>query len=313
MAGTNRYSRGVFVPALTPFTADLAVDQSRFLAHCAWLLEQGANGLAVFGTTSEANSLSHSERIHLLDRLLESGIAPGVLMPGTGCCAIPDTVTLTRHAVEHGALGVLLLPPFYYKNVSDDGVYASIAEVVQRVADPRLRIYLYHIPPMAGVGFSLPVIERLLEAFPGVVVGLKDSSGDWKNTEALLKAFPGFEIFPGSETFLLDALRLGGAGCISATANVNVAAMRQLLDTWTEPTADSLQAQLAAVRGAIQKYPLVSANKAILAHGQSDAGWNVVRPPLRPLAAETTADLLRTLAGLGYLLPSKSPRALATA
>ena len=176
----------------------------------------------------------------------------------------------------------MLLPPFYYKGVSDDGVFASIAEVVQRVADARLRIYLYHIPPMAGVGFSLPVIERLLKAFPGVVVGLKDSSGDWKNTEALLKSFPGFEVFPGSETFLLDALRLGGAGCISATANVNVAAMRQLLDAWTAPTADAQQAQLTAVRAAVQKYPLVSANKAILASAHADPGWNVVRPPLRP-------------------------------
>ena len=136
---------------------------------------------------------------------------------------------------------MLLLPPFYYKNISDDGVFATIAEVVQRVADRRLRIYLYHIPPMAGVGFSLPVIERLLKAFPGVVVGIKDSSGDWNNTVAMLEAFPGFEVFPGSETYLLGALRLGGTGCISATANVNVAPMRRLIDGWTSPAADALQ------------------------------------------------------------------------
>ena len=313
MASTDRYPRGVFVPALTPFAADLAVDRARFVAHCTWLLEQGANGLAVFGTTSEANSLSNGERMQLLDHLIDHGIPADVLMPGTGCCALPDTVALTRHALEHGALGVLLLPPFYYKNVSDDGVFASVAEVVQRVADSRLRIYLYHIPPMAGVGFSLPVIERLLKAFPGVVVGLKDSSGDWKNTESLLKAFPGFEVFPGSETYLLDALRLGGAGCISATANVNVAAMRRLLDAWTSATAPALQAQLTAVRAAIQKYPLVSANKAILAQAQADPGWNVVRPPLLSLTPETTAELLRTLAGLQFSLPSKLQQPLATA
>jgi 4-hydroxy-tetrahydrodipicolinate synthase len=313
MAGTKHHSRGVFVPALTPFTADLAVDRSRFLTHCRWLLAQGANGLAVFGTTSEANSLSQNERMQLLDHLIAHGVAPGVLMPGTGCCAIPDTVALTRHAVEHGSLGVLLLPPFYYKGVSDDGIYASIAEVVQRVADARLRIYLYHIPPMAGVGFSLPVIERLLRNFPGVVVGLKDSSGDWKNTEALLRTFPGFEVFPGSETFLLDALRQGGAGCISATANVNVAAMRKLLDTWTAKTADAQQAQLSAVRAAVQKYPMVSANKAILSQALADPGWNVVRPPLRTLGAESIAELLQSLAALGYALPSSTPHAPATA
>src|SRR5260221_2220308 len=233
--------RGVFVPALTPFHPDLSVDTGRFVAHCRALINDGADGLAVFGTTSEANSLSVPERMEALDRLIDSGIATKRLMPGTGCCALPDTVALTRHAVEHGCLGVLLLPPFYYKGVGDDGLFASIAEVIARVADSRLRIYLYHIPSMAGVGFSLPLVEHLLENFPGTVVGLKDSSGDWKNTQALLQAFPGFEVFPGSETYLLDALRAGGAGCISATANVNVAAMKALLQTWRSPAPDAMQ------------------------------------------------------------------------
>jgi 4-hydroxy-tetrahydrodipicolinate synthase len=302
MANLDRTARWVFVPALTPFRHDLSVDAERFLAHCTWLLDQGAAGLAVFGTTSEANSLSGAERMQLLERLIAGGVAPDVLMPGTGCCALPDTVSLTRHAVERGAFGVLLLPPFYYKNVSDDGVFASVAEVVQRVADSRLRIYLYHIPAMAGVGYSLAVIERLLKAFPGVVVGIKDSSGDWNNTQALLKAFPGFEVFPGSESWLLDSLRLGAVGCISATANVNVAAMRRLMDVWTTPAADALQKELAAVRAAIQKYPLVPANKAILADAQGEPGWDVVRPPLRPLSSEAKGDLSRSLASLQFSL-----------
>src|SRR5258706_8313704 len=225
----NNVPRGVFVPACTPFRGDLSVDEQRFVAHCRWLLDEGADGLAVFGTTSEANSLSAAERTTLLERLVESRISPAVLMPGTGCCALPDTVALTRHAVEAGCMGVLLLPPFYYKGVGDDGLFAGISEVIQGMGDVGLHIYLYHTPPMAGVGFSLPLIERLLKAFPETVVGIKDSSGDWKNTQALLAAFPDFEVFPGSETFLLDAQRLGGAGCISATANINVAAMRALL------------------------------------------------------------------------------------
>jgi 4-hydroxy-tetrahydrodipicolinate synthase len=300
----NRTIRGVFVPALTPFAADLAVDGARFFAHCDWLLDQGAAGLAVFGTTSEANSLSGAERMQLLDHLVEHGIAAKLLMPGTGCCALPDTVALTRHAVNRGAMGVLLLPPFYYKNVSDDGVYASIAEVVQRVADPRLRIYLYHIPAMAGVGFSLAVIERLLKDFAGTVVGIKDSSGDWKNTEAMLRTFPGFEVFPGSETWLLDALRLGGVGCISATANVNVAAMRALIDARDSPDASAMQAQLSAIRAAIQKYPLVSANKAILAQALGDPAWNTVRPPLTAMSSDAAGSLLNALASLHFPLPA---------
>ena len=298
----DHHPRGVFVPALTPFKPDLGVDGERFVAHCRWLLAEGADGLAVFGTTSEANSLSRDEREALLERLIDSGIAPEVLMPGTGCCALPDTVALTRHAVARGAFGVLMLPPFYYKNVGDDGVFASIAEVIERVGDARLRIYLYHIPPMATVGFSREVIARLLNDYPGVVVGLKDSSGDWSHTRSLIEAFPGFEVFPGSETHLLDALRLGGAGCISATANVNVAAIHRLLKNWKTPQADRLQQEIAAVRAAIQKHPMVPANKAILAEMLQAPGWETVRPPLRRLAADAKQALLAALAPLGALL-----------
>ena len=296
----DQYPRGVLVPVLTPFQRDLAVDAERFVEHCRWLLAEGANGLAVFGTTSEANSLSIAERMSLLERLIEHGVPAGVLMPGTGCCALPDTVALTRHAVERNCFGVLMLPPFYYKGVSDDGIHASIAEVVQRDADDRLRIYLYHIPPMAGVAFSLPLIERLLKDFPRIVVGIKDSSGDWNNTQALLDSFPGFEVFPGSETHLLDALRKGGAGCISATANVNVAAISRVIREWQGADADALQDGIARTRGAIQKFPMVAANKAILARVRDDPAWDVVRPPLRPLAAEAKAQLFQALEALQF-------------
>jgi len=298
----DRYPRGVLVPALTPFHADLSVDEDRLVAHCQWLLDEGANGLAVFGTTSEANSLSTGERMAALERLIEGGIPPGVLMPGTGCCALPDTVALTRHAAAHDCFGVLMLPPFYYKGVSDDGIFATIAEVIERVGNRRLRIYLYHIPALAGAGFSLPLIERLLTEYPGVVAGLKDSSGDWKNTQALLAAFPGFEVFPGSETYLLDGLRLGGAGCISATANVHVGAIRALVEAWETPAADAMQQQLTAVRAAIEKFPLVAANKAILAELRDASGWAVLRPPLRPLAAEARERLFAALDALHFPL-----------
>ena len=299
---TQSTPRGVFVPASTPFRADLSVDGERFVNHCRWLLDEGANGLAVFGTTSEANSLSGAERMQALEQLVDSGISPDVLMPGTGCCALPDTVALTRHAVGLGCMGVLLLPPFYYKGVSDEGLYAGIAELIQRVADRRLRVYLYHIPPMAGVGFSLGLIERLLKNFPGIVVGIKDSSGDWNNTQAMLKTFPGFEIFPGSETFLLDGLRQGGAGCISATANINVGAMRALIDTWTSPAADAMQQRLSALRAAVQKFPLVPANKAILGRLQGTADWDTVRPPLTALSDDAKGQLFSAVAALQFEL-----------
>jgi 4-hydroxy-tetrahydrodipicolinate synthase len=301
----DHFPRGVLVPALTPFRAHLGVDEQRFVDHCAWLLAEGADGLAVFGTTSEANSLSIPERMGLLERLIERGISPKLLMPGTGCCAFPDSVALTQHAVERGCFGVLMLPPFYYKGVADDGIYAGISEVIQRVADARLRIYLYHIPPMAAVGFSLALIERLLKVYPDVVVGIKDSSGDWKNTQAMLEAFPGFEVFPGSETHLLAALRAGGAGCISATANVNVAGIARLIGGWKGPEADAMQQALGAVRAAIQKYPLVAANKAILAQLRDDAEWEAVRPPLTALGTEQKTQLFAALETLGFVVSAR--------
>ena len=286
---------GVLAPVLTPFAGDLSCDRPRFVEHCRWLLDEGASGLAVFGTTSEANSLSLEERMALLEALVEADIAPGLLMPGTGCCALPDTVRLSKHAVELGCGGVLMLPPFYYKGVGDEGVYRSIAEAIERVGDERLRVYLYHIPPMAQVGFSLEVIGRLIAAYPGVVVGLKDSSGDWSNTQAILEAFPGFATFCGSEVFLLETLRGGGAGCITATGNVNVAQIRALCDTWQSAEAEALQDRITALRKTIQGYPMIPALKAIVARARNDPNWAVVRPPLATLAVEQAAALLAEL------------------
>src|ERR1043165_3142201 len=219
----NARLRGVLSPVVTPFGADLQPDASRLARHCRWLLDQDV-GLAVFGTNSEANSMSVGEKIGLLEALLEAGLPPGRMMPGTGCCAFPDTVELTRAAVRSGCAGVLMLPPFYYKNVSDEGLFRSYAEVIQRVGDARLRIYLYHIPPVSQVPISLALIERLLKMYPGTIAGIKDSSGDWNNMAAMLEQFQphGFDVFAGNESLLLALLRGGGAGCITATANVTL-------------------------------------------------------------------------------------------
>src|SRR5881296_1487864 len=227
--------RGVLVPVVTPFKADLSPDRDRFIRHCQWLLSQNC-GLAAFGTTSEANSLSAKERKNLLDALVGTGIDPSRMMPGTGCCSIIETVDLTAHAIQHGCAGVLMLPPFYYKNVSEDGLYRYFSEVVQRVGDTRLKIYLYHIPPVAIVGITTKLVERLLKAYPSAIAGMKDSSGDWNNTKTFLDAFAetarpartGFDVFVGSESFLLANMRNGGVGTISATANVNPAAIHKL-------------------------------------------------------------------------------------
>jgi 4-hydroxy-tetrahydrodipicolinate synthase len=293
---------GVLSPVLTPFKKDLNPDTGRFVAHCRWLLEQGATGLAVFGTTSEANSLSAEERMQLLEALVADGVDPKLLMPGTGCCALSDSVRLTAHALRNGCGGVLMLPPFYYKGVSDDGLFANIAEVIERVGDERLRIYLYHFPQMAVLGYSLDLIEKLIKTYPSIVVGVKDSSGDWSNTEAMLKRFPGFDVFPGSEVFLLPALRGGGAGCITATANVNAAMVRNLYDRWQTTQADALQEEITTLRKAIQAYPMIPALKQIIAHYRNDPAWTAVRPPLVRLSETQTRSLIDDLEQKNFAL-----------
>jgi 4-hydroxy-tetrahydrodipicolinate synthase len=269
---------GVLAPVLTPFDANLEVDAPRFLRHCRLLLDEGCSALAIFGTTSEANSLSVEERERLLDLLLEGGIPPERLVPGTGCCALSDTVRLTRKAAA--CAGVLMLPPFYYKGISEEGLFRSYAQVIERV--PAARVYLYHIPQMSQVGIPLGVIQRLRSAFPDNVCGIKDSSGDFRNTEAVLRGVPGFEVFVGSEKFLLANLRAGGAGCITATANVNAPAIARAFRERTEEA----QRAIDLVRAAYEKLPLIPALKETLARRTGDASWRIVRPPLVELSEE---------------------------
>jgi len=295
---------GVLSPVVTPFKSDLSTDPDRFVRQCRWLLTQDV-GLAVFGTNSEANSLSTEEKVELLDRLVGAGLDPARMMPGTGCCALPDSVRLSAHAMKLGCGGVLMLPPFYYKGVSDDGLFKSFAEVIERVGDRRLRIYLYHIPPVSQVPITVGLIERLLKAYPGVVAGAKDSSGDWNNTQAYLVNFAsqGFDVFAGSETFLLQNMRNGGAGCISATANINPGPIARLFATWKESDADQQQAKLDQIRGIVSRYPMIPALKATIAHHGGDASWATVRPPLVALTAEQRASLVKELDGAGFTMP----------
>ena len=257
----------------------------------------------MFGTNSEANSLSIEERMSLLDMLVVGGVDPKRMMPGTGCCSIPDTVKLTKHAVDHGVGGVLMLPPFYYKNVSDEGLYRSFAEIIERVGDDRLRIYLYHFPQMSAVPLGIDLVGRLKEAFPGIVVGMKDSSGDRENLEAMLRTFPRFGYFAGSESLLLANMRAGGVGCISATANINPAAIDGLFQKWQTDEADALQESLNQVRMTVQQFPLVPALKTIISHYASDSEWNRLRPPLVELDEGQGEKLIAELQAIGFEMP----------
>jgi 4-hydroxy-tetrahydrodipicolinate synthase len=297
---------GVLSPVVTPFNEDLSPDADRLIAQCKWLLSQNV-GLAVFGTNSEANSLSVDEKVMLLDRLVEAGVDTNRMMPGTGCCALTDTVKLTAHAAKLGCAGTLMLPPFYYKGVSDEGIFASFAEVIERVGSEALRIYLYHIPPIAQVGFSIDLVERLVTRYPKTVVGIKDSSGEWDNTKSMLdQQWDNFRIFVGSEAFLLANMRNGGAGCISATANINPAAIDQLYQTWQGDDADAQQQALDDIRDTVMAWPMIPALKATVAEFSGDEQWRTVRPPLVSLAAGKSAALVAALREKHFAMPGLS-------
>jgi 4-hydroxy-tetrahydrodipicolinate synthase len=260
--------------------------------------------VAVFGTTGEANSLSVEERIELLDAVLAAGVAADRLMVGTGCCALPDTVKLTAHAVAAGCKNVLMLPPFYYKGVSDEGLFAGFAEVIERVGDSALGIYLYHFPRLSGVPITRGLIDKLLAAYPETLKGVKDSSGDAEATAALIEGYPRLAIFPGNEVFMLAMLEKGAAGCISASGNVNALAIRRVYDAWRagEAEAGQLQARITAQRKVLEANPLVPTLKQILSRERADPAWLRLRPPLVSLDATAVSALFAGIedAGLAF-------------
>lgn len=293
--------QGVLSPVITPFRADLSIDTERFVAQCRWLLSCDV-GLAVFGTNSEGNSLTVGERRAALEALVQGGLDAARMMPGTGACALDDAVELTRTAVRAGCGGVLVLPPFYYKGVSEDGLFAFFSELVERVGDAALRLYLYHIPPVAQVPIPFGVIARLLDRYGPVVAGIKDSGGDWTHTSELIERFAprGFAVFAGSESFLLRTLRAGGAGCISATANVNPAAIAELARDWRADDAHARQQRLDAVRNVFAALPMIAAMKAAVADASGADDWRRLRPPLVALDEAQAASLRAAMAQIAF-------------
>jgi 4-hydroxy-tetrahydrodipicolinate synthase len=286
---------GVLAAVLTPMDDGLVPDHPAFSAHCHRLLAAGCHGLSVFGTTGEANSLSVAERLAALEALLEGGVPADVLLPGTGSCALTDTVRLSRAMLEAGTNGVLVLPPFYYKGVGDEGLFRFFAEVIERIGDDRLRLYLYHIPQMTGVELGLHLISRLIDAYPGTIAGTKDSSGDRERIETLCREFPDFSVLAGTETLLLETLRNGGKGCISATVNVTSRLARQVYDAHAsgrDGEAQALQQSLSALRASIESYPMIPSLKALMADLTGDEEWRNLRPPLSELENEQEKKLL---------------------
>ncbi len=277
---------GINVAVLTAMHADLSPNLDAMAAHASWLLANGANGLGVLGTTGEANSFSAVERMAIVEGLVARGIPAAKMMPGTGVSSLTETVALTQHARAQGCRGVLLLPPFYYKAPSDDGLFAYFDEVAKRVGGG-IALYLYNFPQQSAVPFSLALIGRLLDAHPGVFKGVKDSSGDYANMKAMIDAFAGrgFEVYTGSDEYVQRILSEGGAGCITAAGNANCHWGGIVYAQRTGPEADAAQAMLSATRRAATAAPLIPNLREVIARSTGDASFRHIRPPHLPLTA----------------------------
>ncbi len=300
MSTPSLHPRGVFSAALTPLDAELAPDHARFVAHCRHLLDEGCDGIALLGTTGEANSFSVAERTALLEAVVAAGIAPQRLLPGTGVAALSETIALTRHALSVGVDTVVMLPPFYYKGVSDDGIYASYSEIVQRIGDDRLKVVLYHIPQMSAQPISHALIERLRAAYPATFVGIKDSSGDFANMTAMVDRFPGFSVLVGADPLLLPLLRKGGAGCITATSNLVARDLayvyKHFRDSDDDAALQAAQARIVKARELVSRFPQMASLKTLVAERTGHAGWQRLRPPLESLPSAQAKELLATAA-----------------
>jgi 4-hydroxy-tetrahydrodipicolinate synthase len=300
----NALYGGVNAAVLTAMNDDLSIDLDRMAAHCRWLLANGCNGLGVLGTTGEANSLGISERMEVLEGLIQRGIPAAKMMPGTGTCSIADTVVLTKHAENAGCPGALLLPPFYYKNPSDDGLLAFFSEVIQRVGGD-IKFFLYNFPQQSAVPFSVEFIGRLLKANSGKVKGIKDSSASYENGLAYVEAFArdGFEVYAGDDSLLKPLLEKGSAGCITAASNVNCATGAQVYANWDNAQGSAAQEILSATRKAVISVPLISGLKALVARNTNDSRWHNIRPPHLRVTAAQQAALFKAFDASGVSLP----------
>jgi len=287
---------GLVAPILTPFNDDMSVATSLFVSHASRLLDQGCAGIAPFGTTGEALSVGIDERIAAIRDLIDGGIDPSLMIPGTGLSNVADTARLSRACLDMGCAATLTLPPFFYKAVSEAGLYRYFEQLIAAIGTDA-RIFLYHIPPIAKVGIPPALAARLHADFPNQIVGIKDSSNDWENTRSLLE-IEGLVVYPGSELPLLDALQLGAPGCISATANINAGDIAKVVALHVHGDiagAQKLHERVKRFRLLIEDYSPIPAQKSLLAIATGDRRWFNVRPPLTPMPEESGRELASIL------------------
>jgi len=272
--------QGVIAPVFTPFDDDLSIATDLFASHARTLMETGCGGLVPFGMTGEALAIKRDERVDALWALKEAGIDPARMIPGTGLCSYGETADLTRACLDLGCAGVVVLPPFCFKGVRDQGVYDWYAKVIELVGDDT-RLYLCHMPQATGVDLSVQLVRRLHRDFPEQIVGIMDASDNWQNTRALLQ-IEDFFVYPSSETLLLESMALGALGCVTATANFNAQTMVEMLaahEAGSQEDAALLRKTIMGIREATAQAGFIPVAKAYMALKTGDARWANMRPP----------------------------------
>ena len=289
---TPSLPNGVIAASLTPLDNTGQPDGAALASHVQTLLDEGCDAALLFGTTGEGLSFTVEERRRALDAVLDAGVSPHQLLVGTGALPLPDAAELTAHATNHGVGGVLVLPPFHFTDVTDDGLARTYEGLIDAVGNDDLRLYFYHYPELTHVPIPFPVIERLREQYPDQIAGIKDSSGEWDHQDALCSSFPDLQVFAGSERHLTPLLRAGGAGCISATVNVTAPLAQQAVRDWeNDAQVASAQSTLTELRTRLSQFPTIPAIKQLLAWRHDAPAWTQVRPPLAPLDEDETSRL----------------------
>ena len=285
--------KGVYTASLTPLTASYEPNLPALVRHVEQLYELGSDGAAILGSTGEANSLTIEQRLGII-AYCGSKLEPERLMMGTGSCSLQDAVRLTQASIDAGVYTVLVIPPFYYKPQSDASVLRYYAELISSVDDPRLRIVFYNFPKLSGYNFSLEILQELKQSFGDIAAGIKDSSGNWENMLSITKNVPDFMVYSGTETLLLDILREGGAGCITASANLLAPECQQVFQAWNnnqQDAADQAQKKLSVLRKTLESYPFVSELKGLMAEYSASENWQQMLPPFTPLLESEIREL----------------------
>tara|TARA_B100001245_G_C22854169_1_gene410630 strand:+ start:160 stop:1089 length:930 start_codon:yes stop_codon:yes gene_type:complete len=298
---------GVYTASLTPLFDSFEPNIPALIRHAQWLLEEGSDGVALLGSTGESNSMTVEQRQSIIEQsALE--LPPDRLMMGTGSCALQDAVRLTQASVNAGVLSVLVLPPFYYKPQSEESVLSFFSLLVEAVDNPNLRIIFYNFPQLSGYNFSIKILQELKLRFGDIAAGIKDSSGDWNNMLDMVQNVPDLMVYTGTETLLLDILRKGGAGSITATANLIAPECQHVFQAWKNgrsEAADQAQKYLTALRIAFESYSFVSEMKSLLAAQTNSEEWNHMLPPFAQLPDEQVEELTEQIKVLGLDLSQR--------